>query len=102
VASTWAAISQLKPAWLLVWRGAKDPAGIFRSALRCGRTRATCWDLSVASDPGGSGVARDRVDVLMRRHKSGGPHEIRWIGRDQIHVWSSTCREKTPWVPGRP
>jgi hypothetical protein len=34
----------------------------------------------------------------VRRHGSGGPHEIRWIGRGKIRVWSSVCMDKTLWV----
>jgi hypothetical protein len=34
----------------------------------------------------------------VRRHRSGGPHEIRWSGRGQIRVWSSVCKDKPPWV----
>jgi hypothetical protein len=31
----------------------------------------------------------------VRQHGSGRPHEIWWIGRGQIRVWSSVCKAKT-------
>jgi hypothetical protein len=33
------------------------------------------------------------VIVHVRLYGSGGPHEIRWVVRGQIHVWSNVCRE---------
>jgi hypothetical protein len=46
------ALSWLQPTWLPVWRGAKDRAGIYCGALRCGRTRAMRRDWSAASNQG--------------------------------------------------
>jgi hypothetical protein len=43
-------------------------------------------------------VARCGVHVHVRWHGSGVPHEIRWISRSQIRVWSSVCKAKTLWV----
>jgi hypothetical protein len=43
-------------------------------------------------------VARCGVDVHLRQHGSGRLHEIWWMGRDQIRMWSSVCKAKTLWV----
>jgi hypothetical protein len=33
--------------------------------------------------------------VHVRWHRNGGSHEIQWISRGQIRVWSSMCKDKT-------